>query len=199
MSSRETPVSGASELRRRALEKLPGRAGAEALRHGASAALGVLHDLASSPATAADALAVLHELQVHQVELELQAEELARSRAELEQAVQRQTQLYDAAPVGMLTIDERTTLHELNQTGAALLGGGLEDLLGRRLDSLLMPDSAEALRAMMAQTAAGLAAPSRPLRLRVADGMPPVLQAWVTADPAGARFLVGVAELAKRR
>ena len=88
----------------------------------ATAAYGVLHELASSPTTAADALALLHELQVHQVELDLQAEELRASRMELEAALRRQIQLYDAAPVGHATIDPSCTLLELNLTGAAMLG-----------------------------------------------------------------------------
>jgi hypothetical protein len=72
------------DLRRRALAQLRVPAGSHEARLNSSAALGVLHELASSPSTAEAALALLHELQVHQVELDLQDEELRRSRAELE-------------------------------------------------------------------------------------------------------------------
>jgi len=76
-----------AKLRLRAASRLPGAAGAKGAAGGATDALAVLHELASSPATAADALALLHELQVHQIELQLQDEELRRSRAELESAL----------------------------------------------------------------------------------------------------------------
>ena len=84
----------------------------------ASAALGVLLELASTPSTASDALALLHELQVHQVELDLQDEELRGTRDELEVALRRQVALYDHAPVGYLTIDTGTVMHELNLTSS---------------------------------------------------------------------------------
>ncbi len=88
-------------LRSRAVAHLKG---SEARLDG-SPALRVLYDLASSPSTAPDALALLHELQVHQVEVDLQDEELRRSRAEMESSLNRQVQLYDYAPVGCFTLD----------------------------------------------------------------------------------------------
>ena len=49
---------------------------------------------------------LLHELQVHQVELELQNEELRNSRTQLEAAVSRYTDIYDFAPRGLLHAEE---------------------------------------------------------------------------------------------
>ncbi len=91
-----------ADLRLSALKRLTGQAGSHETRLDASAAFGVLYELASSPSTAASALALLHELQVYQVELELQDEELRRSRAELEATLMRQVQIYDFAPVASL-------------------------------------------------------------------------------------------------
>ena len=84
-----------AELRLRALQRLTGENGSHDGRLNASAAFQVLHDLASSPSTSAAALALLHELQVYQVELDLQDEELRRSRAELEATLIRQVQVYE--------------------------------------------------------------------------------------------------------
>src|ERR1700679_1938271 len=86
-------------LRARAVVRLTGTEGSHESWMKASAASQVLHDLASSPSTAAAAMALLHELQVHQVEVDLQDEELRRSCAELESTLTRQIQLYDFAPV----------------------------------------------------------------------------------------------------
>ena len=136
MSNRTTEPRRQADLRVRAVSKLTGRS-PEHAHQSASAALGVLHELASSPATAADALALLHELQVHQVEVDLQAEELHASRAELETALHRQIQLYDFAPVGCFTVDPGGALLELNSTGAELLGSARDALLGQSLPGFL--------------------------------------------------------------
>ena len=131
-----------TDLRLRARERLTVQNHPSAPPLNSSAALGVLHQLASSPATADDALALLHELQVHQVEIELQAEELQGTRVELETALQRQLQLYDAAPAGLFTLDADGTLYEINLTGANLLGMGRDELVGRALSGFLASHSA---------------------------------------------------------
>lgn len=128
-------------LRERAAARLTG----EAARKGAPArmadALSALHTLASSPKTAADALALLHELQVHQVELDIQAEELQESRAELESALRHQIDLYEAQPVGCFTIDAQLVVHELNQKGARVLGIERQDAYGVNLGAFLLDES----------------------------------------------------------
>jgi hypothetical protein len=115
MSSDLNEAESQVNLRLRALHRLTGKNGSHGARLNASAALQALHDLASSPSTGAAALALLHELQVYQVELDLQDEELRRSRADLEMTLSRQVQLYDFAPVGCFTVDRSTALQELNR------------------------------------------------------------------------------------
>jgi PAS domain S-box-containing protein len=63
-----------------------------------------------------------HELQVHQIELEMQNEELRRAQAELEAARERYFDLYDLAPVSYCTISEQGLILESNLTAATLLG-----------------------------------------------------------------------------
>jgi PAS domain S-box-containing protein len=71
---------------------------------------------------AEDTERLIHELQVHQIELELQNEELQRAQAELEASHRRYFELYDLAPVGYFILDEKGLVHEVNITGATLLG-----------------------------------------------------------------------------
>jgi PAS domain-containing protein len=182
-------------LRLRAVSHLNGRVEPHDPRVSGSTALGVLHDLASSPTTAADALALLHELQVHQVELDLQAEELQSTRAELEAALARQTELYDFAPVGCFTLDALGVLCELNFAGAHLLGGDRESLLGRRLDGFLAPPARPSLQSMLARVAAGGSASPCTLTLHVPDGVTRRLQFAVAADPAGPGYFVALTDL----
>jgi len=75
---------------------------------------------------------LVHELRVHQIELELQNEELQAARAELEDSLQRQTDLYDFAPTGYLTLDRGGTIQKANLAGARLLGMERARLVGAR-------------------------------------------------------------------
>ena len=69
-----------------------------------------------------DSVRVLHELLVHQVELELQNEELLESRADLEAHAQLFTELYDFAPVGYLSLSSDCGIRQLNLMAARMLG-----------------------------------------------------------------------------
>jgi PAS domain S-box-containing protein len=76
-----------------------------------------------------ETLKILHELQVHQIELEIQNEELLRTQLELEAARTRYFDLYDQAPVGYCTVSEKGLILENNLTAAKLLVMTREALL----------------------------------------------------------------------
>ena len=77
-------------------------------------------DLATSPPTEIQKL--VHELQMHQIELDMQNEELRRSQGETEAAWAKYADLYDFAPIGYFTFDPQGVILEANLTGARLLG-----------------------------------------------------------------------------
>ena len=72
---------------------------------------------------------MLHELQVHQIELEMQNDELRRTQAELEAARARYFDFYELAPVGYFTLAENGMILEANLTTATLLGMAREALV----------------------------------------------------------------------
>ncbi len=65
---------------------------------------------------------LVHELRVHQVELELKCQELHRLQAEAEESRNRYRELYESIPIGYATIDVTGKIHDVNPAGAALLG-----------------------------------------------------------------------------
>ena len=69
-----------------------------------------------------DARALVHELQVHQIELEMQNEEIRRAQIEAEEASEKYYDLFDFAPAGHFLWDHDGRILELNLAGAALLG-----------------------------------------------------------------------------
>jgi PAS domain S-box-containing protein len=81
----------------------------------------------------ADPQRLQHELQVHQVELEMQNTELQLARDRMEPLLEKFTDLYDFAPVGYFSLDEQGRIQEVNLTGAALLGAARSRLLEQPL------------------------------------------------------------------
>lgn len=148
----------------------------------------------ASPQTADEMRRLLHELQVHQVELDIQAEELRESRAELEAALRRQTELYDFQPVGCFTVDSRLVVHELNQTGAAMLRMEREEACGLNLDSFLSMSS----RSRMRELVAGCAAQARvsgAVQWCARDEPERAVLMSVCIDPAAHRYFVTLADI----
>jgi PAS domain S-box-containing protein len=81
---------------------------------------------------------LIHELEVHQVELELQNEELRQTRAKLEE---NYNELYDFAPVGYFTLGRHGEIEKTNLTGAGMLGQPRAQLLGHRLATFISTES----------------------------------------------------------
>jgi PAS domain-containing protein len=192
MATEPSGQRSATELRLRARARLTESGAALGERADSFAAFETLFELASSPSTAPRALTLLHELQVHQVELDLQDEELRRSRMELEGELQRQRQLYDFMPVACLTIDMTTALTELNLTGARMLGSERDALIGRPLGDFLTAASGRDLHDLLARVGRSDIAEPCSLRLAVRGAAGDALHASVGRDPDGQHFLVAL-------
>ena len=72
--------------------------------------------------TDGDTAGYIHELEVHQIELEMQGEELRQSQTELLKSRDAYLDLYDFAPVGYFTLGRGTIISSVNLTGATMLG-----------------------------------------------------------------------------
>jgi PAS domain S-box-containing protein len=84
---------------------------------------------------------IIHEPQVHQVELEMQNDELKTTRIELEESRDKYQSLYDFAPTGYFTLTRKGIIQEVNLTGATLLGIPREKLIGRGFGHFVGPEN----------------------------------------------------------
>jgi PAS domain S-box-containing protein len=86
---------------------------------------------------------------VHQIELEVQNEELRHSRADVEAGLERYTTLYDFAPVGYVTLDHGGRILQVTLTGARLLGVERAMLMGRRFGLFVADGERSVLNAFL--------------------------------------------------
>jgi len=98
---------------------------------------------------------LLHELEVHQVELEMQNVELQEARDEMEVLLEKSTDLYDFAPVGYFSLDESGVIVEANLTSAAMLGVERSRLIKQRLQLFMPPPNRPGFLAFLKKVFAG--------------------------------------------
>ncbi len=115
MKRKKSQPPDASGLRRRAEERLKER------------------KKETVPRGEAEQCRLVHELEVHQIELEMQNEELQVARTELEAGLKRYTDLYDFGPVGYVTVDREGTIRRANLAAARLFGRERSRVVGARL------------------------------------------------------------------
>jgi PAS domain S-box-containing protein len=150
-------------------------------------ALSLLYTLASSPESAKDALKLLHELQVHQVELDLQHEHVEAARRELAEDLAHYKALFEAAPAGYFSVDSAGHILEGNLAGAELFGLGLDELGGRRLENVLTPASRPVLLQTLQQLRDGVGRAT--CDVHAVRGTR-TLRVVASAAPGGASFLL---------
>jgi len=88
-----------------------------------------------------DAQRLITELQVHQIELELQNDELRKMQEQILSEREKYADLYNFAPVAYFTFDKQDIILDLNLTAAELLGNERKYLIGHPLTPYLTPDS----------------------------------------------------------
>jgi len=142
---------------------------------------------------------LLHELQVHQVELEMQNEELRQAQAEMEAGLERYTDLHNFAPVGCFSLDRNGAISQVNLTGASLLGIERSRLVNRRFGLFVSDESRPAFNAFLKKVFENQAKETYEVALRT-DGNEPV---WVhieaTASEDGQACRAAVVDITERK
>jgi len=176
--------SRAAELRRSAEQRLKAKTAATPL---------------PLPLAPEDALELLHELQVHQIELEMQNEELRHARDELEASRDRYGMLYDFAPIGYFTLGRDGAIRTANLAGAALLGTGRARLIGRRFPLFVAATDRAAFADYFSQAFSGRQVQSCEVALAGGDGGPAVVQMEAALSGSGEECLVAVIDVSARK
>ncbi len=124
---------------------------AEELRRGAEKRLEKIKQQRTSLATPAELQRLVHELEVHQIELEMQNEELQQARSELESYLGQYTDLYDFAPVGYFTLDLSGVILQVNLTGSRMLGVERSRLINQHFGRFVTADFRPAFTSCLAK------------------------------------------------
>ena len=160
-------------------------------------ALSLLHKLASSPASATDALKLLHELQVHQVELDLQHEQIETTQRELAEDLARYQGLYEYAPVAYLNLSPHRDILECNVATAQLFELGQDDLRGRNIESFVDPASRPVLLQLLKRLRSDGTSASCDVAVSTSRGSNK-MQVVASLAPGGGSFLVVFVDLPAR-
>lgn len=172
-------LSDAAELRRRAEALLR-----EKQKNQPSAA--------GTGRTVHDTQRLVQELQIHQIELEMQNEQLERARAETEVALERYIDLYEFAPSGYFTLGRDGTIRQANLTGSKLLGLDRSRLVNCRFGLFVAESSRPVLLAFMAKVFASYSRETCEAML-LREGKPPFyarIEARCTDDGQECRAVV---------
>ncbi|MBI9069831.1 MAG: response regulator [Salinivirgaceae bacterium] len=97
-----------------------------------------------------DLLKLVHELEVHQIELELQNEELIEAKAKAEEITEKYIELYDFAPSGYFTLTQKGEIVELNLAAAQMLGKSRSDLTNKRFAFFVSDQNKEIFHSFLA-------------------------------------------------
>jgi PAS domain S-box-containing protein len=154
--------------------------------------------------------ALLHELEVHQIELEMQTEELRRAQLQLEASRAIYFDLYDLAPVGYCTVGENGQLQQANLTLATLLGVRRSELVSQWISRFIFPEDQDSYFQLRQQVLAPPPATEQSvekshtvdLRLLRRSGSPlwvNLVMAAVTSDSGETLLRVTVADITARR
>ncbi len=130
---------------------------------------------------------LVHELGTHQIELEMQNEELRRAQEEIETSRSKYADLYDFAPIGYFIFDKSGLILEVNLTGAGLLGADRRLLINKPFTVLVGKDDRDAFRAHLRETLQRETRQLCEIRIRRKDGsdLSVQLQSIAVEGPAG--------------
>jgi signal transduction histidine kinase len=179
---KENSLLSADELRRHAEELLQERTQAQ-----------------HSPRTDEVNQRLVHELEVHQIALELQNEELLHAKNEVDRSLDIYTDLYDFAPVGYFTLDQAGTIKAVNLGGASLFGFERTRLLNRSFVTFVQVSARPLFSDFLVKVFALQGKESCEMALTPDEKHPLFVRIEALADAVGKQCRVVVLDITERR
>jgi signal transduction histidine kinase len=172
---------------------------ADELRRRAEERMNALVSAAGQARTEDETQRLLHELQVHQIELEMQNAELRQARDELENSLEKYTDLYDFAPVGYFTLDRDGAIRAVNLRGANLLDSERSRLLGRRFELFVTAADRPVFTAFLRRVCGSQAKEACELALLKEGKGPLFVQIEAAAVASGQECRIAIIDISIRR
>ena len=142
---------------------------------------------------------LIHELKVHQIELELQNATLRQSRDEVETLLEKYTDLYDLAPVSYFTLDNNGIILDANLTGASFLGVARARLIGRNLGPFIATAGRSSFVTFLGRVFASSAKEICEVELLNDGSFPRFVQIGAVAAASGQECRVGLFDITERK
>jgi PAS domain S-box-containing protein len=141
---------------------------------------------------------LIHELEVHQIELEMQNEELERGRARTDSLLAQYTDLYDFAPTGYFNLAADGTILAVNLTGARFLGSERAQLLHRHFGLLVSEADRPVFKAFLDKTFAGKERKCCEVALLRAETAPLIVRIEAVVSEGGGECRAAVLDITER-
>ncbi|MDB6128045.1 MAG: sensor histidine kinase [Verrucomicrobia bacterium] len=148
--------------------------------------------------TEADLQRIRHELEVHQIELEIQNEELQQAQRDTDFALGKYADLYDFAPIGYFTLDTDGIILGVNLTGALLVGIERARLVRRRFSHLVATPTVATFNDFLRRAFESEAIESCEVALRRESGAPMHLRIEGIVSPSGTECRVVALDISER-
>ena len=169
------------------------------LRRRAEARLRRQRSAGGGPRTEAETARLIHELEVHQTELELQNEELRTAQERVEAGLALYADLYDFAPTGYLTLDRAGVIGRVNLAGARMLGTERSQFLKRRFSRFVAADDRGVFADFLWQVFTKEAKQACEVTLAVGGQPPLVVQVEGMRSASGEECLVMLVDISERK
>jgi len=153
----------------------------------------------SAPRSEQENLALLHELEVYQIELEIQNSELSQSRNALEAVLDKYSDIYDVAPVGYCTLDCAGTIHAANLTAASMFGLERSRVVGRRFGQFVADEARLSFIAFLERVFTGQGKESIEMTLLKGGGQLLIVQIDAISIASGRECQAVLVDITRRR
>ncbi len=146
-----------------------------------------------------DILKLIHELEVHQIELELQNEELTLAKEKAELAEKKYTELYNFAPLGYLTLTKDGEIADLNFGAERLLGKTRSHLIKSSFGFFVSVDTRAIYKRFLQEIFKNKLKETCELKLETGDGQISYLLVNGVISNAGEKILVTLDDITKHK